>query len=138
MAILAMNQMAQLFMDMQPRLVGAEQLAAFDRAWATSNIPIWLPTRLAEKDRRIPANWSITSDGLAARLAERVGAATVILVKSGPVSRSAPLEELVERDIVDAEFARIVVRSGLDWLIIGPDKDRELARILGTSQARKK
>jgi aspartokinase-like uncharacterized kinase len=133
MAILGMHQMAHILMDFVPRLTPAEQLAQFDRAWNRSRLPVWLPARLAARDRRIPADWSITSDGLAARLAERLGAGTVVLVKSRRLKADATLQTAREEGVVDAAFADIVERAGLDWVVIGPGQDRELARMLGVN-----
>ena len=111
--------------------MAVETLAGFQKAWASDQTPIWLPFRLAGKDRRIPADWSITSDGLAARLAERLSASAVILMKSCRVSAGAAIDRLVRDEIVDPEFARIVARARLEWLVLGPGGEGELARLIG-------
>ena len=133
MAILAMHQMAVLFLSMQPRLAPAETLADFKKAWARDCVPVWLPWRLSEKDRKIPADWSITSDGLAARLAERLRASAVVLVKSRTVPPGSQPADLARDGVVDPAFADIVTRAGLDWLILGPGEEVELARLIGAA-----
>ena len=94
-------------------------------------IPVWLPLALCARDRRIPQDWSITSDGLAARLAERLGAPTVLLVKSCAVPGDAPLAALVDSGIVDPCFAEIVDRAALAWRVLGAGEDDALAAALG-------
>ena len=92
---------------------------------------MWFPLRLCEGDDRIPQDWSITSDGLAAYLAERLGAPMILLVKSCTVPREASLAELVDSGIVDPCFAAIVERAGPPWRILGTGDDDALAAALG-------
>jgi aspartokinase-like uncharacterized kinase len=115
MALLAMHQTGLMLAALQPRLRPAETLAGIRRALADDEIPVWLPFRLAAADKQIPADWSITSDGLAARLAERLGRVPVVLVKSCHVGRSTSLTGLAQAGIVDRTFAAIVERARLPW-----------------------
>ena len=94
MAILAMHQTAHMLAGLEARLAPVETLPAIRRALAEGRIPVWLPWKLSEHDTTIPADWSVTSDGLAARLAERLGRASVVLHQivqgSGRRHASAP------------------------------------------------
>jgi aspartokinase-like uncharacterized kinase len=130
MAILAMNQMGLAMVSLEPRLVAVETLAATRLAVRERRIPVWLPAKLCAGDRDIPRDWSITSDGLAARLAERLGGAPVVLVKSCAVARSATAEELGRSGVVDKAFAGIVRRAVLTWHIVGPGEEGRLAELL--------
>jgi aspartokinase-like uncharacterized kinase len=130
MAILTMHQTAALMREMEPALVVAETLAAMRTAWAEQRVAVWLPARLCARDRRIPRNWTITSDGLAARLAERLGRAPVVLIKSRTVSGDATAAELAREGVVDAAFAQIQHRARLQWSVIGPGEERRLAALL--------
>ncbi len=132
MAILAMHQMAELFMAMQPRLVAAEGLADFNKISTKGGIPVWLPFRLADKDRRMPCDWTITADGFAARLAERLGAQSVVVVKSRKIADKSSLPGLVGEDVVDPVFAEIVTRACLDWHVLGPGDEVALARMINS------
>ena len=135
MAILAMNQMGLAMVSLEPRrLVAAETLAAMRQAARERSIPVWLPAKLCAGDRAIPQDWSITSDGLAARLAERLGGAPVVLVKSVRVSKSATAEELGRKGIVDAAFAGIVRRGRLRWQIVGPGEEGVLTELIGIAE----
>jgi aspartokinase-like uncharacterized kinase len=124
LAILAMHDMAADFVSLQPGLVGAHTVADIRAAWRRRRVPIWLPTRMCLRDGTIPQDWSITSDGLAARLAEQLGRLSIVLVKPVRVPRSASARSLADSGIVDFAFAAITRRSGLRWSIAGPGEER--------------
>lgn len=137
LAILGMHQMAEIYFKMEPRLAPAESLDGIDRLLSAGRVPVWLPLNMCEEDDTIPADWSITSDGLAARLAERLGGATVVLVKSTEVDATLSAEALSDAGIVDHVFPRILSRARLDWRVLGLDDDAALAGLLvnGTQSA---
>jgi aspartokinase-like uncharacterized kinase len=130
MAILAMHQMADAMIALEPRFVATDTLVAMSRAWRRRLIPVWLPAKLCASDRRIPRDWSITSDGLAARLAERLGDAEVALVKSRAVPRTAHPGTLARHGVVDSVFPLIVERAGLTWHVVGPGDEAVLGDLL--------
>ncbi|MGE0023704.1 MAG: uridylate kinase [Hyphomicrobium sp.] len=136
MALLAMHQMATAMTAIEPRLVAAETLAGIERAWRRRRVPVWLPSRLCKTDRRIPRDWSITSDGLAARLAERLGHVELALLKSCPVKRAASARTLAREGIVDPVFPVIVARAGLSWCVLGAGDETRLAGVLDVASAR--
>jgi aspartokinase-like uncharacterized kinase len=136
MALLAMHQMALLMTALHPRLAAAETLSAMRAALREKRVPVWLPAKLVERDRDIPADWSITSDGLAAWLAERLGCAPLVLLKSCRVSPDVTAAALARDGVVDPVFAAIVARAGLDWRLIGPGEEGELAALLKVRDAR--
>lgn len=129
MALLAMHQTGLLIEDFQSRFVAVESAAQIRKALASNLVPIWLPVRMCATDHAIPENWSITSDGLAARLAERLGFQAVVLIKSRRVGAGYCAGDLAAEGIVDQTFAEIVSRAGLSFRLIGPGEERELAEI---------
>lgn len=129
MAMLAMHQMGLLLVDMQPRFIAVETLSAIRQAIAVNRIPVWLPLKVSAADEAIAADWSVTSDALAARLAERLRFDAVLLVKSRCVPRGPTAEELAAAGIVDSAFGEIVKRADLAFRIIGPGEERPLAEI---------
>ncbi len=129
MALLAMHQTGLLIEDLQSRFVAVETIAEIRKSLRANVIPVWLPTRMCATDSAIPENWSITSDGLAARLAERLGFQAVVLVKSRRVGPGAAAAELAAEGVVDPEFPNIVSRADISFRIIGPGEERELAEI---------
>lgn len=130
MAILAMEQMALVLLDMQPGLASAEEQDDFAAILDAGRVPIWLPGRMTRHDCTIPADWSITSDGLAARLAERVGARRIVLLKAMDTDPGASLEDLARAGVIDPAFGPIVARGGLDWAVVGPGGHERLAILL--------
>lgn len=137
LAMLGMHQMAEVFLALQPRFAAADSLAQIASVIAAGSIPVWLPLPMCEDDAAIPADWSITSDGLAARLAERLGGASVVLVKSLSVERAATAEALADDGVVDRAFAAIVGRAAIAWRVVGPDDDRLFDEVLGLAPALK-
>ena len=69
MAMLAMEQMAHLLCDMQPKLRPVSAREEFDAAWEARAVPVWCPSQMAGADSDLPRTWSMTSDSLAAWLA---------------------------------------------------------------------
>jgi aspartokinase-like uncharacterized kinase len=136
MALLAMHQMAEAMIAIEPRLVAADTLIGMERAWRCRRIPVWLPAKLCAGDRRIPRDWSITSDGLAARLAERLGNVEVALVKSRTVRRTMAAKTLARQGIVDPVFPVIVERADLAWRVLGPGEDAALSALLDVAPQR--
>ncbi len=129
MALLAMHQMGLLIEDMQARCVAADTLTGIRLALDANRVPIWLPLKLAGTDETIAADWSVTSDALAAWLAEQLGFEAVLLVKSRCVPQGATADELAAEGIVDRVFGDVIMRAGLAFRILGPGEERMLAEI---------
>ncbi|MCH9766011.1 MAG: uridylate kinase [Alphaproteobacteria bacterium] len=135
MAILAMHQNALALADLQPELKPVETIADVRLALRSGRVPIWLPLKMCDRDRTIARDWSITSDGLAARLAERLGDCDVLVLKSRSVPATADAHALAAAGVVDPSFAEIVTRAELNWRIFGPGEEHEFAaRVLAPRQ----
>ncbi|MGD9783779.1 MAG: uridylate kinase [Hyphomicrobiaceae bacterium] len=135
MALLSMHQTGLLLADLQRRFVPVETLAAVRRTLDVNRIPVWLPYRSMIADAAVPADWTTTSDGLAARLAERMRLRMVILIKSRVVPAGQGAAELADQGIVDPTFADIVARARLSFRVFGPGEERELAAVCRSSRA---
>ena len=134
MAILAMHQMALAIVDLQPkpaRLVPVSSHSEIADGLAKGRIAVWLPLPMVGQDPDIPEDWSITSDGLAAWLAARLGARHLALVKSVGAAEGATASDLAAAGIVDRAFPRIVASTGFSWSIVGPGDLDRLAALLG-------
>jgi aspartokinase-like uncharacterized kinase len=130
LAMLAMHQMAELMVSLQEGLKVAQSLAEISDLVSNGQVPVWAPLSLMAEDETVPADWSATSDSLAARLAELLGDAHLVLLKSVDVKKEESLEELVSRGVVDPAFPAIVARAGLSWSVFGPRNDTGLAAVL--------
>lgn len=132
MAMGAMHKMAEVFVSHSERLAIADGVAGIGKALARGQVPVWVPLPMLEGDRRIPEDWTITSDGIAARFAELLGGAPVVLLKSVDSPLDASAEDLAAAGIVDGVFARIVARAGLVWRVFGPSRYDAFAHLLQT------
>ncbi len=119
MAILAMQQMALLFNSLKP------EFELFESMTDLKDLPrvaIWSP-QPDELDRAgIAASWDVTSDSLAAWLAEQVIADELVLVKSADARVDATLDELQVQGIVDAAFNRYAERLRCPITVINKDR----------------
>lgn len=130
LAMLAMHQMAEFMVSLQDDLKVAQSLDEIADVLGHGQVPVWAPLSMMVKDTTVPADWSATSDSLAARLAELLGGARLVLLKSVDVEKDEGPEELARRGVVDPLFPAIVVRAGLSWSLFGPRNDARLAAVL--------
>jgi aspartokinase-like uncharacterized kinase len=135
LAMLGMHQMAEMMLPLHKRLELAESFEDISDALLRGRIPVWAPLRMIRDDKTIPADWTATSDSLAARLAELLGSAPLVLLKSVDVEAGASAADLARRGIVDPLYPEIVVRAGLSWRIFGPAGDKEFAAALAAEGA---
>jgi aspartokinase-like uncharacterized kinase len=95
---------------------------ALRAAWDRREVPILSPRRFLEEldDGRpdaLPASWDVTSDSIAARIAVRLGAGRLVLLKSVGLPKGIDREEAARLGLVDAIFP--LVARGLehvDWI----------------------
>ena len=130
MALLSMDQMGLYLASLDHRLAACQTLVQFAHALQDGKIPVWLPYALQHTDTTLPTDWTVTSDTLAARLAERIAGASVALVKSCPVPPDQGLDRLTELGIVDPLFAPTVRRTHLTWGVYGTGDEPLLAKRL--------
>ncbi|MFT3730605.1 MAG: uridylate kinase [Hyphomicrobium sp.] len=128
LAMLAMEQMAEVIADRQPGMKLARTVDDISDTVMDGQIPVWAPLQMLGSDRTIAESWDSTSDTLAARLAELLGA-RLVLLKSVSVKDTAA-DELAKKGVLDQEFPRIAARAGLTWSIYGPEDDAALSSLL--------
>lgn len=109
LALLAMDQFGHLLHSLNPKLATADSECEIDeRTWQHRAI-VWLPSRMVLADDTIPQNWDVTSDSLAAWLAEKLQAKHLILLKSDkPSGSKLNLAEITKNGIVDFAFQDFV------------------------------
>lgn len=108
MAILAMQQMALLINALQPAWPLVQTWADLHSWPAQNRTGVWFPDIMILNQQAIPASWKVTSDSLAAWLADVTGAEKLVLVKAAPVLTSATLADYSRQGIVDAAFLEYV------------------------------
>lgn len=109
LAVLAMDQFGLLLQSLNPQLVTASsELEIAERTWQHRAI-VWLPSNMVLNDETIPQNWDVTSDSLAAWLAEKLEAKHLILLKSDkPKGNKLDLAVMTKDGVVDFAFQDFV------------------------------
>ena len=122
MALLAMEQYGTALGDLEPRLTPARTAGDLR---ALPGPAVWMPLPLAET-ADVAESWDVTSDSLAVWLAETLGAACAVLVKSvmlpdGP----SPADRMAADGIVDTALPGRVARyGGTVWCVSRADHGR--------------
>lgn len=127
LAMIAMHQMADIFVAIEPRLCVVESLDEIRAALKADGKPVWVPLPVMENDRSVPQDWSTTSDTIAARLAELLGWPDLGLIKSVDEVSAHTAEALAVAGVVDPAFPAVVERARLNWKIFGPSDEQALA-----------
>jgi dihydroneopterin aldolase len=121
MALLGMDQYGRALAALNKRFTPAASIAGIRRALRAGNVPVWSPTEMVLKRIDIPRSWEVTSDGLAAWLACRIGARRVLLIKHvDPPPDPIRIEDLVARGVVDRSFAAFLRDGAVEASIVGP------------------
>jgi len=117
MAILGMAQYGWMLSALAPSIKRAIGLAALDSR-ATSKV--WIPTFAdIETMHELPANWRVSADSIALWVAQYVGSAGLILLKSAPPKKKTnDVAQLVETRFIDSHFAQLLSRVSVaaHWL----------------------
>jgi aspartokinase-like uncharacterized kinase len=108
MAILAMQQMALLFNGIKPDFALAGSVTDIRRQLQQQKMVIWSPDSAELDQAGIKASWDITSDSLAAWLANTLAATELVLVKSVAIDASLSLAQLAKQEIIDQGFCELV------------------------------
>jgi aspartokinase-like uncharacterized kinase len=143
MAILAMDQFAYLLGDLTPNAVVVRDLPKAERAAAEGALAILAPSALLLQVDPLPHSWQVTSDSIAAWLAQYANIPLLVLLKSlagvghhddkragtSGFRSSIPAKDLTEYDIVDPYFDQALLPATRCWLVDGRQPER-LAELL--------
>ena len=136
MAILAMEQFGWLLGDLIPHAVRCADLARAAELVA-GRTAVLLPAALALD---LPATWSVTSDSIAAWVADRAGAGRLVLVKEVDglfadwPPRGEPLANLTVAELrtggVDEHLPAVLEHAQFETWVIGGRDPARLAELL--------
>ncbi|MCU7878314.1 MAG: amino acid kinase [Candidatus Thiodiazotropha sp. (ex Lucinoma borealis)] len=123
MALLAMEQFGTMLCALQPGLTAAASVEEIDDVQQRGETPVWMPSLMVMAEPDIAHSWEVTSDSLCAWLSGRVGADTLLLVKSIPLTGiSQDVDKLAEGGVIDSEFSRYFQSNGIPaWLMSASD-----------------
>ncbi len=119
LAVLAMDQFGLLLANMNPGLAIARTAMEIDeRTWQHRAI-VWLPSTMVLADDSIPKSWDVTSDSIAAWLAEKLDAKYLILLKSDKPDKSELCLKMMTKDgVVDEAFSDFVSNKAFGrWML---------------------
>lgn len=99
MAILAMNQYAELLASLVPRTRLVETMDEIASALESGRLPVLAPYRWLREVDPLPHSWDVTSDSIAAWVAGEIGAARLVLIKAVKVERPELVDRYFERSL---------------------------------------
>lgn len=122
MALLAMDQYARLLVALEPRLALATLEPQMRGQLARGAAVVLAPSSMLGGESSIDASWDMTSDSLSLWLAQRLGAAALVLVKSvAPAHGRHDAAMLAGRGIIDRGFPAQLARAPLPVWWMGPE-----------------
>ena len=108
MAVLGMDQYAHLIVSRMPRAVLVTDATEMSGALASQRIPVLAPYAWLRRVDPLPHSWAVTSDSIAAWIADTIGARRLVLVKPPGAGTRA--------DIVDDYFVHIRGKLGVETI----------------------
>lgn len=117
LALHALDLSAAVLAALVPGLEVVRFVASFGLVWAGGRTPVLAPRRFLEEDDRTSAGplahtWDVTSDAIAARLADRLGASELALLKSAPLPPGTGRDAAARLGLVDPTFPGAAQRLG--------------------------
>jgi (4-(4-[2-(gamma-L-glutamylamino)ethyl]phenoxymethyl)furan-2-yl)methanamine synthase len=109
MAVLAMDQYAELLVARLPRAERVNSRREAEAALAAGRVPVLAPSRWVREVDPLPHVWDVTSDSIAAWVAGQVDAARLVLVK--PPGATAPLTDAYFERALPAGVGVEIVRA---------------------------
>ena len=109
LALRALDLTAHVLAALVPGLEVVPSVADLDRMKRSGQIPILAPRLFLDEDDRLgpaplPHSWAVTSDAIAARVAVRLAAAELLLLKSAALPPGADRAEAARLGLVDPAF----------------------------------
>jgi aspartokinase-like uncharacterized kinase len=115
LALRSLTLTAHALAAILPRSVVVDQPAACGAPWRAGRTPVLDPFPFASEDEgrpgALPHSWEVTSDSLAARVAEVMEARELVLLKSVTIPPQTDWAEASRRGLVDGYFPTIIARG---------------------------
>ena len=128
-AVRALALNARLLEAIVPNLVYTERARDLPRAWKSRKVPLLDPfIFLSEVDESsgdpLPRRWRVTSDSIAARMAARLEAPELVILKSAEIPQELTVSHAAEDGIVDAQFP--LATRDLDRIVLVSFRGEEI------------
>ncbi len=126
MAVLAMHQYGFFLADGEPAIPLVERMEELSNA---GHLCIVLPYKILKADDSLPHTWDVTSDTIAAFIADKLGEKRFIKVtdvdgildEDGSLIKQIHAKELIEKEdkrCIDAELPRFLMRNKMSCVIV--------------------
>ena len=133
MALLAMEQYGLMMSGIRADIKPAGSRKALEDILDKAGVAVWMPSAMTAGNPDIPESWDLTSDSLAAWLANTLKASMLMLVKSihtGETDVSAV--KLSGRGWVDPMFAVMTAQGGYETRLLSNNQFDLMERMLLT------
>jgi aspartokinase-like uncharacterized kinase len=112
LALRALDFTAYTLSLLVPGLEVVSGRETLQRLWKTGLIPVLTPRAFLDTeddgtDNPLPRDWDVTTDSIAARMAERLGAWALVLFKSAPLPSGTDRREAARLGLVDPAFPNL-------------------------------
>ena len=108
LALRVLDLTAHLLASLLPGLAAVDDLDDLPSAWSSGLVPVLAPRRFLDADDRspdpLPHAWTTTTDAIAARVAVRLEAEELALLKSVSLPNGCDRAEAARLGLVDPEF----------------------------------
>lgn len=133
MALLAMEQYGLMMTGIRADLTPAASVDALRDVLGRGGVAVWLPSAMTADKREIQQSWELTSDSLAAWLANALKASLLLLVKSVDSAESeVSAVKLSARGWVDPLFPPMVAQGAYETRLLGKNQTELMERMLLT------
>ena len=131
MALLAMEQYGLMMSGLCSEIKTARNLSEIESLLQSDHSCIWLPYEMTYDDKAIPENWEMTSDSLAAWLANLLNPEKLILIKSVKCKeQNLNVLTAVERKWIDPLFPEMIKHASYETRLLYKDDYRYLGRLI--------
>jgi len=138
MAILAMHQYGFFLADGEVSIPLVESMEELSNA---GHICIVLPYNMLKADDSLPHTWDVTSDTIAAFVAQKVGEKRFIkvtdvdgiLAEDGSLVKEISAQELIEKGMkgcVDAELPKFLMRNNMSCVIVNGNFPERIIEVI--------
>ncbi len=134
MAVLGMQQFGYLLASRCTEMVLANSTEKINQAWGVSKAVIWEPYEMVRDQCRLDQTWEVTSDSLAAWLANVLNIRNLLLIKSSKiVLETTNLDELARSRCIDIGLQKLVDLYQINTQVLHKSKSTNLSQLLNSN-----
>lgn len=134
MAVLAMQQYGYLMKSLCPKLHLVSSKQQLNDCWNTRKVAIWEPFDMVREHCKLEKTWDITSDSLAAWLANYLMVDQLLYVKSADVTLTkTSLKELLNESCIDPNLPNKLAEMDIPVYFIHKSHSNKFKKLLLTS-----